>query len=68
MIESLASHATHTIQKQTLSEQSIAVLKSAKKQQEAEGRAAVSLIDNVAKIGKARPTGDHTGKLINLRA
>ncbi len=67
MIQSLANQATSINKAQQFGDRSIAVLKKAQDQQKADGKAAVSLIESAGKVSQGAPTGDHTGKLVNLK-
>ncbi len=65
MLQSLAEIGTSEAQAKYAADQNIAIAKRAQDHQKVEGEAAVSLIEKAGDIGKAGPTGDHTGKLVN---
>ena len=67
MITSIAGHASSAAQLQQLGEQNIAVAKKVHDHQKIEGEAAVSLIETAGSVQQAPPTGDHTGRHVNLR-
>ncbi len=68
MIPSIAASGTQITQAKQHSDMQIAVLKKAQDQIKVTGKAALSLIDAAAEPAKAPSTGDHTGKIINVRA
>jgi len=68
MISSIAAQGTQITQAKQHSDMQIAVLKKAQDQMKASGKAALTLIDAAAKPSEAPPTGDHTGKVVNVRA
>lgn len=67
MITSIAGLASSASQLQQLGEQNVAIAKQVQDHQKIEGEAAVSLIETAGSVQQAPPTGDHTGRHLNVR-
>ena len=69
MIEGIAAYSSSAAQVSQAADTSIAVAKKVLNQQKVEGQAAISLIQSVDLPARpAGPTGDHTGRHVNVRA